>query len=251
MPKSAETQEECSEASRLATLWKHFFYSHDPQLRAELIEHYMQFARVMAASLYKLRATNAVAFDDYLQYARTGLLESIDRFDPNRDVKFEAFAAIRIRGSVLNGLEMETEQAAQYKARNAHHLSERLDSIRHAEIKPNSAQLLESWVNTVVSVALGVLLTDIEQSSADQQNVANPYASVELLYVRQKLMSSLAKLSPREAAVVKMHYFEQEEFQLIAEKLNVSKGRVSQLHAQALNKLKQILRTSDEVGLDL
>jgi len=251
MPKSVETQEECSGGSQLSTLWKRFFHSRDPELRTELIGHYMQFARVMAASLYKLRVNNAVAFDDYLQYARTGLLESVDRFDPNREVKFEAFAAIRIRGAILNGLATETEQAAQNKAQSANHLSERLDSIRNAEIKSGSARSLEGWVNTMVSVALGVLLTDIEQNHSDGQSGPNPYASVELLYVRKKLLSSLTKLSPREAAVIRMHYFEQEEFQLIAEQLNVSKGRVSQLHGQALEKLKRVLRTPDETGFDL
>jgi len=81
--------------------------------------------------------------------------------------------------------------------------------------------------------------------------VANPYASVELFHLRKKLINSVEKLPPREATVIRMHYFEHEEFQLIAEQLKVSKGRVSQLHSQALEKLKCMLRTSTETEFDL
>jgi len=238
-------------SQQLASLWRHYFHSHDDGAREVLIQHYMEFARIMAASLYKLRATNAVAFDDYLQYARTGLLEAIDRYDPAREVKFETFAAIRIRGSILNGLECETEQAAQNKARDSVALSERLHSIYGANVKVGVSQPLDTWVNAVVSVAMGVLLDDAQDHPSDERSAANPYASVELLYLRKQLVAHVDKLSPREAAVIRMHYFEQEEFQLIAEQLKISKGRVSQLHGQALNKLKRFLTSQAKTRLDL
>ena len=60
-----------------------------------------------------LRRDNSVAFADYFQYACVGLVEAVDRFEPDRPVLFETFATYRIRGAVLNGLAKESELAAQ------------------------------------------------------------------------------------------------------------------------------------------
>jgi RNA polymerase sigma factor for flagellar operon FliA len=197
---------------------------------------------MVAARLYKLRATNAVSFDDYLQYARTGLLEAVDRFDPTRGVRFESFASARIRGAILTGLESETELAAQQKYRGTTCIAERLESLRDPLNDKRSASSLEGWVSTVVSVAMGLLLErDDAEHPADESINANPYASIEILCLRRKLLGGVKQLPEREAEVIRLHYFEHREFQIIAEELKVSKGRVSQLHARALMRLKQTL----------
>ena len=242
---------ERSQSPIIVALWKAYAYTRDAHSRSELIEHYLEFARMIAARLYKLRANNAVSFDDYLQYARTGLIEAVDRFDPARGVRFESFAGLRIRGAILNGLESETEQAAQQKVHGLSAITERLESLR-VGTPARERQSLDGWVNAVVSVAIGVLLeSDEEDHPADDNVVANPYASVELLFLRRRLKSSIHLLSPREAKIIELHYFEHQEFQLIAQQMKISKGRVSQLHAQGLAKLQKILKTPSNTTTEL
>src|SRR5512139_2520958 len=87
--------------------WQEFSRDRSREQRDELIRRYAELARIAAAKLYRGRVDNSVAFADYLQYARVGLVEAIDAFDPGRLVPFEAFSSYRIRGAILNGLASE------------------------------------------------------------------------------------------------------------------------------------------------
>src|SRR5262245_15509686 len=84
------------------SLWEEFGRTHEPEMRQRRVLRYMDMAHRIAAHLFRRRVGNAVAFDDYLQYARVGLLEAIDRYDPAREASFATFAGYRIRGAVLN-----------------------------------------------------------------------------------------------------------------------------------------------------
>src|SRR5215510_6911182 len=104
---------EVVKGARLAAgvLWETFSTSRDARTRSELIEHYMPFAKMIAAKVYGMSGAHASNFDDYLQYARVGLIEAVDRFDAARGVSFEAYAVHRVRGAVLNGVSQESEIA--------------------------------------------------------------------------------------------------------------------------------------------
>src|SRR5688500_15099398 len=93
--------------------WLEFTRGRSREQREYLVTRYLELAKIMAAKLYQRRSDNAVPFADYLQYARVGLVEAIDSFDPDRSVPFEAFSSYRIRGAILNGLAAESELAAQ------------------------------------------------------------------------------------------------------------------------------------------
>lgn len=220
-------------------LWRRFSAAPQADLRELLVGHYLPLARIVAARLYSARLDNSVPFDDYLQYARIGLLEAIDRYDPNREASFETFSTYRIRGAILNGLGKESEVAAQRSHWRAH-AAERFESLR-AAASPDVAQSeLEHFVQLTVTVALAILLGPDEEPT-DHSVRANPYAATELSQLRQLTRSLVDRLPDRERSVVRDHYFEYREFQVIARDLGVTKGRISQLHAQALWRLRELL----------
>src|SRR5262245_12196656 len=95
------------------TLWARFRHSRELTLRGRLIERYLPLARAAAARYYRLRPDDSVSFEDYLQYARIGLVEAIDDYDPGREASFETYSSYRIRGALLNGLTRESEIAAK------------------------------------------------------------------------------------------------------------------------------------------
>lgn len=228
-------------SSPLETCWQQFFQLRDPALRKQLIEHYLTFARTIAAKLYRLRADDSVSFDDYLQYARAGLIEAVDCFDPTMAVAFESFSFHRIRGSVLNGLSAESELAAQRKAGLPTGLNERLHSFDLTQTYDSDEDFLHHWVEKVVGVAIGLILDNAQGRLADENFCSNPYARIELLYLRRRILHCLELVPLREREVIRLHYFEQLEFQFVAERLSISKSRVSQLHARGLRHLRLLL----------
>src|SRR5215212_1729643 len=98
-------------------LWKAFNEQHSQDARNLLIDHYLPLSGKIAKMLYAKRGGLEVEFVDYLQQAAQGLIEAIDRFDPTRGVAFEAYAALRIRGAVLNSLTAMSEKYAQLSLR--------------------------------------------------------------------------------------------------------------------------------------
>jgi RNA polymerase sigma factor FliA len=220
------------------SLWDAFIRSRDAQLRSELIELYMPLARRMAARVYGFRADASVTFGDYLQYARVGLIEAVDRFDVSRGVPFESYSLRRIRGAILNGIGQESENAAQRSFWRTH-APERMQSlvVRHGGNLQRAS--LQDIAQITLGLALGIVLDDIENEPADDTPANNPYAAAELEQFARRLRLLIEDLPPREREIVKGHYFERLEFQEIAARLSVTKGRISQLHAQALARLRE------------
>ena len=221
-------------------LWEAFALSRDPLTRGQLIEHYMPLAKKIAAKVFGLRVNAATNFDDCLQYARVGLIEAIDRYDVSRHIPFEAYSAARIRGAILNGLEHETELLAQrgfWRTR----MRERTESLLgDKQSRPERASL-QDLIQVTVGLALGLMLDEAAQEVPDERQHANPYAVAELQQLSREVRRLLPKLPEREQQIIRAHYFELRELQSIAADYGISKGRVSQLHAQALARLRALL----------
>jgi RNA polymerase sigma factor for flagellar operon FliA len=229
-----------ADTERDHTRWLDFVRTRSATLRTELVERYMELARIMAAKLYRRRADNSVAFADYLQYARVGLVEAIDHYDPERAVPFEAFSSFRIKGAILNGLTAESELAAQ-RAFWSRRARERFDSIRHHEVQSGRRASLEELVSLTVGLALSHLIEHDDCEVIDESLAANPYAVTELVQLKRAVRALLPALPERERELIRRHYDEHVEFQQMAAEWGVTKGRVSQLHAKALQRLRQML----------
>ncbi|HEY6124849.1 MAG TPA: sigma-70 family RNA polymerase sigma factor [Steroidobacteraceae bacterium] len=226
--------------------WVEFARTRAAELRTALIERYIGQAKIMAAKLYQRRQDNSVAFGDYLQYARVGLIESIDHFDPAREVPFEAFSSYRIKGAILNGLQTESEIASQ-RAFWSRRARERFESLKDHEVKGDRRASLEELVNLTMGLALSHLIEQDAGEVIDESLAANPYAVTELVQLKRAVRSLLPALPSRERELIQRHYEEQVEFQQIAAEWGLTKGRVSQLHAQALQRLRKLLSTQPQI----
>lgn len=216
------TSDSADESMR--ALWERFRETRAAQLRDRLIERYLPLARTTAARFYRLRSDDSVPFEDYHQYARIGLVEAIDDYDPSREASFETYSSYRIRGAVLNGLGRESEIAAQ---RN-------FWRTRSQERPEMPASVDEVRANDDAE-------TGVDAEVADDAVLANPHAAVEQVELLSLIGNALEKLPVRERELIRRHYFEQCEFRVIALELAVSPGRVSQLHAQALLRIRELL----------
>jgi RNA polymerase sigma factor for flagellar operon FliA len=251
-----------AQLAREALMWQEYHDGRDPRLRQALVQHYLDVAHRAAASLFLRRVNNAVGFEDYLQYARVGLLEAIDRYDPAREASFATFAGYRVRGAILNGLEQTTELAAQAAQRRHARLRERTQSLENPDAqsrsagsgRPDSSPLgqFAGMVDVAIMLAMGYVMEDNgEWNPAGADVASDPYRSVELDRARSRLRLLVGALPERERVIVSYHYFEHMEFQMIAEVLDVSKGRVAQLHARALRLIREGYDALEEFDLEL
>lgn len=105
-------------------LWNSWRKDGDEDARGQLLSLHLPYARVVAASYYAKRLHDEIEFGDYLQLASLGLIEAVGRFDPEYGVQFRTFAARRMHGSILDGIEHLTEKQQQIAAK------QRLDAQR-------------------------------------------------------------------------------------------------------------------------
>lgn len=240
-------------------LWRRLRGAADAAAREQLLELHMPYARVIAATLYAKRFHDEIEFADYLQLASIGLLEAMDRFDPDRGAQFRTFASRRMRGAVLSGIERLTEKQQQIAARERIR-SERVESAKEmamessgtgGAVSARTPEQLFRYVSEVgVGLALSWMLEGTAMLEAAERSESHPfYRSVAIEQFRRRLMQSIDALPVQERTVVRSHYMQEIPFDQIAASMNLSKGRISQIHKQALLRLRATV--TDHGGLDV
>lgn len=227
-------------ARSTAAIWDEFRRTASAESRAELFALYADFARRVARRQYLRQPSGEVELAELYQFAYAGLLESIDRFTPDRGVTFEGFAVRRITGSILDGLSSMSERREQisYLGRLRR---ERIRSLEAADTVQPQASSLEALADIAIGLALGLMLEGTGLYVADNAPDVRPN-SYEALAWRQtvrRLAQEVAALPPRERAVIAHHYIDGMSFTDVGVLLGLSKGRISQLHRAALTILKR------------
>ncbi|HZY18911.1 MAG TPA: sigma-70 family RNA polymerase sigma factor [Ramlibacter sp.] len=235
-------------------LWQRLRAQDDPAARSELLALHLPYARVVAASLYARRYHDDIEFADYLQYANVGLLECVDRYDPARGAQFRTFASRRMHGAILNGIERLTEKQQQITARQRLQ-AERLDRIkaqahRHDADGPLPASPEPPLFRYVAEVGIGLALAWLLDGTgmvedAERSESVPFYRDAAVRQVRQRLDAIVGALPAQERLVVRSHYQQQMRFDEIAQMLHLTKGRISQIHAQAMRHLREAAATAD------
>jgi RNA polymerase sigma factor for flagellar operon FliA len=214
----------------------------DSLAREKLIETYLPFARMLAAHYFAGRIDHDQEFAEYLQSATLGLIEAVDRYDPGPQVLFKTYAGHRILGTIQNTLETLSEKRAQiaWKQRVER---DRRDSAKLA--LRNENDLFHQLADVAISLALGFILDQPDTYRHEEANVPDPYRSVALRQLRGRMQSLVDQLPERERLIIKYHYFNQLAFDAVADSLGLTRGRVSQLHHQALNRLRTLAQAAE------
>lgn len=223
-----------------AAIWRAHLDDPSVKTRSTLFMRYMDFARRAAHDEWRRTGGHGFEREDFEQLANEGLLQAIDRFDATRDARFESYARHRIRGCILNGLTKASEASSQFSYRKRVE-RERLRSLRTKV--DSSVPALERLADLAVMVALGTLLETRLEFEPDLIASDAPTAFETLAWNQLcgEVDKRIAQLPHDEGFVLDQHYRHGQLFQQIAALLGVSKGRVSQLHAQGLAKLRRYL----------
>lgn len=221
------------------SLWQRWRQERSTAIRDALIVHYSPWARLVARDVYLRVYLMRDAWHDCVQNALLGLMEAIERFDPDRGIAFQPYARLRVRGAVFDGLRvlrnihLELGYDAGHRAAAA---KERVQSLN----EDAGDDPLEAFIATTVGLGIGFLLD--MQSMPGRVQPADAYAELEKAEMSAAVSESLEQLPERDRAIVVLHYYHQLSFVEIAEQLGVTKGRISQLHKRALEQLRCCLR---------
>ena len=223
-----------------AAMWRRHMDAPSPASRTALFSHYRPFSLRVARDEWRRSGGHGCEREDFEQLATEGLLQAIDRFDALCQARFESYARLRIRGCILNGLAKASEASAQFSHRKRQE-RDRLRSLREAT--ETAAPALDQLADLAVMVALGVLLQG-HAGEATHDTACDAPTAFETLAWNQlcdEIDRRVAQLPEKEALVIEQHYRHDLQFQQIAALLGVSKGRVSQLHASAIGRLRRYL----------
>lgn len=221
--------------------------------RDELVNRYLPLVRKIAGSLFGMRFFDGVPFEEYMQFGSEGLLQAIQRYDPTVGAKFETYAQHRIKGAIMSGLEKSTE-INQQVATMRRVAQERMASLLEADAQsePSAAGQAgkasgpQDAFDRLVSVSLGLAVAYmLEDSSLFQAGEGTSWddgpSNLAYKQLQNKLRAAMSLLTDKEQEVLQWHYFQHESFEVAAQQMGLSKGRVSQLHRSALHKLREAL----------
>lgn len=219
-----------------ASLWRRFRFERELRCREQIFTRYRGLARSIAVRQLNGRPRNGIEQGDVEQFAYEGLLHAIDRFDPLQGVPFGAFARRRIMGSIADGASRMTEVDARYSYRRRVE-NERARSIG---IDAAAADPLRALADLATGLAIGLMLegTSLVEPTGGVDHRPNAYESLAWRELQALIAREIGRLPDREAVIVRQHYENGISFTHIAQLLGLSKGRVSQLHASALTKLR-------------
>jgi RNA polymerase sigma factor FliA len=248
-------------AEDMQTLWVEFRKSRDKRVRDRLILNYAPLVKYVAGRLGSGLPAH-VDEGDLVSYGLLGLIGAIERYDPDRDVKFETYAIARIKGSIIDELRAmdwvprsvrararDIERAvAELEAKfgrapTDEEISEKLgltqeeldDSL--SEISRSSiAALDELWTISSSGGDTVALIDTIEDTQGPE-----PQSALAQTELKEAIGEAIARLPEREKLVVTLYYYEELTLREIGEVLGVTESRVSQLHTKAILRLKSRL----------
>ena len=234
-------------------LWQEYSKSPTQELREKIILEYAPLVKVVAGRLSMYLGYN-VEYDDLVSYGIFGLIDAIDKFDAMKEVKFETYASLRIRGAILDQIRKmdwipRTVRKRQREISNA--------------IKEIEARTGKNATDEEVAKELGISVDEYDdwQSQMKATNIISldefteaggpeisesgtvsrfemPEEAIEKEELKVMLREALDQLTEKEQKVILMYYYEDLTLKEISNVLEVSESRVSQLHTKALGKMK-------------
>jgi RNA polymerase sigma factor FliA len=242
--------------------WVEFVATRQPALRDELILNYMPLVRFVVSRLC-IPTVTVLDQEDLVSFGVIGLINAIDRFDPSRGIRFEAFATARIRGAVIDQLRAINwlPRSAVKRIRQVEDaladLEQRLgrsptEKEAAAEMDVSLARyrhMLQEVGTTVFSLdaPLSSLAAEDDTISAAEllEDAQTPGPAERLEY--DELLAALNRaanqLPPRERQLLSLYYQKEMTMKEISNILHVSESRVCQLHMQAIARLRTAMNT--------
>jgi RNA polymerase sigma factor for flagellar operon FliA len=234
-------------------LWDDYNRLGTSELREKLILEYAPLVKIVAGRLSMYLGYN-VEYDDLVSYGIFGLIDAIDKFDMTKEVKFETYASLRIRGAILDQI-----RKMDWIPRTIRQRQRQIDTaIKELEAKngktPTDDEIAiylgisedeyTDWQSQVKADSVISLNEYVEQGydvSTEKSSSSGfdmPEKVVEKAELKKVLDEAMELLTDKEKKVILLYYYEDLTLKEISYVLEVTESRVSQLHTRALQKMK-------------
>jgi RNA polymerase sigma factor for flagellar operon FliA len=239
-------------------LWDEYRRKPTHELREQLIIEYSQLVKLVAGRLSMYLGYN-VEYEELVSYGIFGLIDAIDKFDLTKNVKFETYASLRIRGSILDQI-----RKMDWIPRTVRQRQRKMDdAIKQIEMRTGktatdedlakelgvSEEELCNWQSQLKVTNL-VSLNEFEENgpepiidTSNKSHFMQPEEVVEKEELQKTLTEALDLLTEKERKVIELYYYEEMTLKEISGILEVSESRVSQLHTKGLLKMRKKMGT--------
>ena len=235
-------------------LWEEYQKKKTPELREKIIIEYAPLVKLVAGRLSMYLGYN-VEYEDLVSYGIFGLIDAIDKFDLGKEVKFETYASLRIRGTILDQI-----RKMDWIPRTVRQKQKKIDeAIKQIEMRTGktaqdeeiaqelglTGDELLNWQSQLKVTNVVSLNEYIEQGSEpvmdarNNSHFAQPEDNIEEEELKKVLSDALDLLTEKEKKVILLYYYEDLTLKEISNILEVSESRVSQLHTKALSKMRK------------
>lgn len=229
----------------------------DASYRDQLISEYLPYVKRIVHRI-AVHLPSTIDIDDLMNVGVIGLIQSVDRYDPKRDNKFMTYAAFRIKGAVLSELRSRDflSRSNRRKIRDLENtylkleqkLGREVEDVEVAqEMKVNVEQVYRTKQMSSISF---ISFEELGYSSRDEKEKLMSYlvedddalTLTRLKEIKEAVASAIEQLPEKERLVISLYYLEELTMKETGKVLNITESRVSQIHSQAVRRLRAKLR---------
>lgn len=235
-------------------LWQNYIDDRSVENRNELIMFYSPYVKITIGKLVS-QYSKYLEYDDLISYGTIGLIDAVEKFDPEKGVKFETYASIRIKGGIIDQLRRQDWLPASMR-KKIKRLEAAYVEIENIQGRPAQdeevCELLkidkDELKNLLDTSHMANIIAFDDVIGADvhymgENMCSDPEYTLEEKFIRKALIEAVDNLSEKERLVVSMYYYDELTLKEIGVVLGVSESRVSQIHSKVLKKLKDELKS--------
>ncbi|OJU14293.1 MAG: hypothetical protein BGN88_08840 [Clostridiales bacterium 43-6] len=235
-------------------VWLQYKQTHNLEIRNKILLSYLEIVKCNAlkmSAVYKNRAE----LEDIVNQGIIVLMDCIEKFDPERGIKFDTFASIRVRGSIIDYIRNQdwVPRSLRKKAKDIENtyfeLQNRLgreatdsEVARELNIDIHELNHVLSEANAFSVLSYEELL--VENTQTFNENIAadTPEKKLQDSELKKVIALAIDELNQNEKTVISLYYYEELKLKEIAEVLDLTQSRVSQIHSKAIIKIKNKLK---------
>ena len=235
-------------------LWLKYKETKSVDLRNALAEHYLPLVKLVCGRL-AMSLPPHLDRDDLLSSGFFGLLDAIDRFDPTRNIKFETYAGLRIRGAMLDylrskdwipvSMRQRIRKYEQTVCRLENELGRSATDKELAAALNISVEELQVLINQCNSATV-IPLEEYLKTDVAETIDTNPANSTEFFELKETLAKAIERLPQKERTVISLYYYEELTLKEISLILHLTEARISQLHTKAIFRMRGYLAQNKE-----